>query len=707
MGGTDEAFTNIDEEFWKTDPDDPDTGDKGMKDEAIVVGLGQSEFTWTYQPGDQIGVAVEGISFEPTQYEDASYKIMWALPKNKCDAIQDIIEAGEAFEDPGEGHAELSIDPISWPDCPDGCDITRTVTKTAISYEQSPFSSYQIGTTSTTKKTESIRLSSRSIVSGEGSASTSGGDSSVDVTLGTDYRYLPGPTTEQCNEEDAEIIGDMTPPAVNTSCCPDDLSETNYGDGIPGSCSLLSSETETRNIGSSVNPGQDTESGNLFKLSVEDFDQCLIENLIDPVESGGRFGRINVSLLSSPKEPMNDPSGDSSDYINIQSTISNANEEGYIYYEWEVYTASEIPEEGEWGEALVKSDIPEVTQTQGMGIKNLQLKSAFPENTNYLRVKLTVSENSYNGTRKGHNDIVISLNNIEDSIKVHSVQVSPELEFSQGEERCLNKAVCSVFENEIIALEIADEFEHFNWTIDGKTPNFSYLEEEFTEPQNVVYFPVTQGTGAYFNVNVSATNIESGEKINLTKAFEVTEPEVKIDTQNCEGCSPKLLGYYVDIEEQKWPDYSQWDVDVALNSQATFSLENYSENISSLVWYLNGYQVGEGSSVSISLDEDSPVSQTLTVVGAYTQSVEARQALNKHWNILPNKFYEKKLGDSIDIQTVYALEAPEDARGPFTQMLASVYFAIPSYTAFLLRLILTAFLMIAMAWLVFALIPQE
>ncbi len=706
VGGSDNVFTNRDEQFWATDPNDPDTGDRGQKDEAVVAGLGQNKFTWTYQSGDQVGVVVEG-AYDATQYSDASYKVMWALPKNKCDAIQDIIEVGEAFEDPSEGDGTISINPTSWPDCPDGCEFTRTVTKTSTSYEQSPFSSYQIGTTSTTKKTETIRISDRSFVTGEGSATTEGGDSSVNVELGTDYRYLPEPTTEQCNEEDADIIGDLTPPTTNTSCCPDELSETNYGDGIPGSCSLLSSKTETRNIGGSVNPGQDTESGNLFKLSVEDFNECLIENLIDPVEGGGAYGKIDVNLSSAPQNPMNDPTGESSDYINVQSTVYGANEDKYLYYEWEIYTASEIPEEGEWGEPLVKSAIPEVSQTQGIKVENLKFKSAFAENANYVRVKLTVSETSYNGTRKGHNDIVISLNDIEDRIRAYSAQVSTDLDFSKGQERCTNKSICPVFENEIIALEIADEFEHFNWVVDGNSPDFSYLGDSFQEPSNIIYIPITQKSDSYFNVNVSATNIETGEKIDLTKAFEIRQPEINIDTENCEGCVPKLLGYYVDVDGNKWPDYSQWESDVSKNSTLNFGLENYSENINSLVWYLNGTKVGEGSSVSLTLEEDSPNTQTLTVTGVYAQTNETRKALSQFWNITPDKFYEKKIGDSIDLNATYTAGELEQASSPITQVLAAVYSGIPSYTAFLLRIALTVFLIIAMTWIIFALIPQE
>jgi hypothetical protein len=77
-------FRGSEEAFWGTNPDDPSTADNGNKDEANVVGLGQSTFTWNYVSGDQVGVAVEGTAMIPTKHSDSSYMIMWAFPKKDC-----------------------------------------------------------------------------------------------------------------------------------------------------------------------------------------------------------------------------------------------------------------------------------------------------------------------------------------------------------------------------------------------------------------------------------------------------------------------------------------------------------------------------------------------------------------------------------------------------------------------------------------------
>lgn len=80
----DGVFDGGEEQFWRTDPNDPDTADNGNKDEANVVGLGRDSFEWTYTRGDKLGVVVEGVSMIPTKHSDSSNMIMWAFSKNRC-----------------------------------------------------------------------------------------------------------------------------------------------------------------------------------------------------------------------------------------------------------------------------------------------------------------------------------------------------------------------------------------------------------------------------------------------------------------------------------------------------------------------------------------------------------------------------------------------------------------------------------------------
>jgi len=81
----DNDFRMAEEQFWHTDPRNFDTRGASQKDEATVTGLGMFEFKFNYQDGDKVGVAIEGASYQPTQYRDSTYKTMWALVKNQCE----------------------------------------------------------------------------------------------------------------------------------------------------------------------------------------------------------------------------------------------------------------------------------------------------------------------------------------------------------------------------------------------------------------------------------------------------------------------------------------------------------------------------------------------------------------------------------------------------------------------------------------------
>ena len=53
----DGEFTNNEEACWKLDPDNADTDGDGFEDEADLAGLGQTQFTWIFQPGDKVGTS--------------------------------------------------------------------------------------------------------------------------------------------------------------------------------------------------------------------------------------------------------------------------------------------------------------------------------------------------------------------------------------------------------------------------------------------------------------------------------------------------------------------------------------------------------------------------------------------------------------------------------------------------------------------------
>lgn len=94
----DGEFGLDEKKFWGADPTKASTSGKG-NDEKMVVGLGVNSFTWTYSPGDKVGVVVEGDSADPTKHADASFKRMWAFSNNTCKALEKLDKAEIASSD--------------------------------------------------------------------------------------------------------------------------------------------------------------------------------------------------------------------------------------------------------------------------------------------------------------------------------------------------------------------------------------------------------------------------------------------------------------------------------------------------------------------------------------------------------------------------------------------------------------------------------
>lgn len=77
------------ENFWGTNPLDPSTADNTNNDEANVAGLGMDKLMWSYLPGDEVGVIVEGLSYLATKHDDSSNAISFALVNNIFDKSED------------------------------------------------------------------------------------------------------------------------------------------------------------------------------------------------------------------------------------------------------------------------------------------------------------------------------------------------------------------------------------------------------------------------------------------------------------------------------------------------------------------------------------------------------------------------------------------------------------------------------------------
>ena len=650
-------FGRDEEKFWRTDPNSNDTANLGHSDEANVAGLGVLTFSWNYQKGDKVGVVVEGISTEPTQTEDSSYKTMWAMNKGNytLDASNNI----------SSGYPQTTTATTVTEDTP---EVGQTTTITTTTLEELSGIVNEIATIETTITTQTV------------------------VTDSAD------PTT---------IISD----------------ETTY-----------SSSTEIENMLGDFDISND-DIGSIEKPS--DLNGFLYDSLVSPQENSAGSDKLDISLSYSPTNPINDSSGESGDTLIIQSSIPNAKDNNYLQYNWQVFSSDEVSP-NDWGSPLLKSVLKESTQTTGLGIDTFKFKLALNEPTEkYLRVLLTVTENiGEEYPRSSRQDVIIPIiyMDAEDQISAHSVLAQEDssnlvtnpsgVNLSLDEEICtsnnMDRAICPVTKSQIIGLSFPQDnfpsgITDFLWTIDGKPISYSFCFFDDCNPEkqtNTAYFPILKEIGEQYTIGFTATSTE-GEKINLTKIFKVVDPKIKIVSADEDVCKRNVLGKYFDVNGQEFTDYSKlnfWarnDSDIKLKAEVTgfsASPESYGwnidgQNISASNADLYGFTIDSAGILTLPPKEIQGESYSITVGTLYTQENLVKKALKDIWGVTYNQFYEKTIADEAIITM---MDAEKITQGPAKKIFASVYSSVPSYLAFLLRIILTISLILFTTKLIFS-----
>jgi hypothetical protein len=483
--------------------------------------------------------------------------------------------------------------------------------------------------------------------------------------------------------------------------------------------------------GISMDPVSEDEDGNAIKNSsyktmwafsknscdvsgknrVSDLNDCLVDNLVDPAEDNGAK-RLTVDISYSPQSPVNNPNKESNsgDYFIATASVLNAGDSNYLNYTWQVYESDESNPDS-WGSPLIKSELPESTQMSGLGLSNFKFKLNLSDPKKYLKIKVSVLENSSDSQRKGNTDVVVPISSSDDQIKIYNVSVSDSLRLSLGtNERCLegmNSVICPVVKNEIIGLSISgNNFTDFLWTINGDV--FSYQECFFEgcnvgKQTNVAYFPILKDAGEEYTVSLSAVK-KNGEKVELSRVFKVVEPEVKISSGDETVCKPNLLGHYVDLDGKQWPDFSKNNFQGLAGREIKLraSAENFFATPENFKWYVDGNLIDSSSAevFGYGLDSDNgtitlapkELGEDYDVISElfYTQSSLVKKALNKYWNVNYNQFYEKPVSTGINIRIVNSDLSGSQSSSSGKKIMANLYSSLPGYLTFLIRIVLTA-----------------
>jgi hypothetical protein len=660
----DGSFGIEEERFWHTDPNNSDTAGLGNVDEANVVGLGVVSFSWVYLSGDEVGLAVEGVSTTPTTYEDSSYKTMWAFSKNKCET------EGSGGDD---GSVLTERETVSGPDSDGYITVVKTTRQTRTTYftaEGRKLVEYKDIRKETTKYT--------------------------DITRET---VAPGGDTIIESFESLSTFEDGSPEAPDPNM------------------KLVDSGVTGEVVG---------KYSNIYSSEDESLNKCLKSNLVSPAE-GGQNEKMEVELSYLPENPMNDESGKNSADVTIVSSVMNAKNENALKYVWEVYTTKEnnpYPEKG-WGSALLKKDISEISQTVGTGISSLNFKMAFDEKIKYVKVKLSVTENaSGEESKEGHAEVLIPVASVSDRIHVFPVKVSDDLKLSmENKERCkdgIDAALCPVVRNEIIGMKIENNnLKNFQWMIDGEPLNNGDSEcssgecdKKTGENTRIAYLPVLNEKGERYTVSVTAEDKDE-KTVNISKVFEVIDPNVKIEPVDQKICQPELLGSYVDLNGKEWPDYSESDFQSPSGSLVSLKPVFNNSSIANYAWFIDSTEINSGTAGAFgaSIADDGTLTfaankkigenYDVAIEALYTQDNNTKKFLNKNYNVQLNEFYEDMIDSAINIKITESVENVQTGNVKSgRKILAGLITGLPEYINFLFRIALTIMLILAGSWII-------
>jgi hypothetical protein len=548
------------------------------------------------------------------------------------------------------------------------------------------------------------------------SSSSTANNVDINGSLATGHSVI----TVVATEIDTEFNSDNTKATITTKITTTTTEYDNL-DGTGNAVSVNGPSTETTTETEDI-----SDKIGISKSS--DLNDLLYRTFVDPQEGGAAAeAKLDVDLSYTPDSPMNDPSTDGADadQLVVTSAVTNADNPSYLDYQWQVYASNE-PNPNDWGDPLLKSQLPDSTETSGIDLTSFQFKLNFTNPKKYLKVKLTVKENSSGNSREGHADVVIPISSSSDKIRVFDTSVSDDLKLSMKDtELCkdgLDATICPVVKDQIVGMKVPDGLTDYSWTIDGDPITYPKCFFDGCDPQkqtNVAYFPVLEDTDYQYTVELTATDIKTGENLDLTKTFQVAEPNVSVSSADLNVTTPVLLGNYIDVDGKQWPDYSDQNFQALsytpLKLKADFVGGTPSED--NYVWYVDSVPITKdnASTYGYSFDGDNNLvlpgkatgdSYDIGVEALYAPDNITKKALNTYWGVSYGEFDEQDISSFINIDLGNSIDGQTSADSGKHKILASVISSTPAYLAFLFRIVLTAFILLISARFIFHFFPN-
>jgi hypothetical protein len=293
----------------------------------------------------------------------------------------------------------------------------------------------------------------------------------------------------------------------------------------------------------------------------------------------------------------------------------------------------------------------------------------------------------------------------------------------ENKERCkdgIDAALCPVVRNEIIGMKIENNnLKNFQWMIDGEPLNNGDSEcssgecdKKTGENTRIAYLPVLNEKGERYTVSVTAEDKDE-KTVNISKVFEVIDPNVKIEPVDQKICQPELLGSYVDLNGKEWPDYSESDFQSPSGSLVSLKPVFNNSSIANYAWFIDSTEINSGTAGAFgaSIADDGTLTfaankkigenYDVAIEALYTQDNNTKKFLNKNYNVQLNEFYEDMIDSAINIKITESVENVQTGNVKSgRKILAGLITGLPEYINFLFRIALTIMLILAGSWII-------
>ncbi|KKQ53314.1 MAG: hypothetical protein US70_C0004G0031 [Parcubacteria group bacterium GW2011_GWD2_38_11] len=515
-----------------------------------------------------------------------------------------------------------------------------------------------------------------------------------------------------------------------------------------GICSDLDKlNKDENNVGFYVEGSGVTKKG--FLTAEFDLDNCLEENLITPDDDG--TSGLKVELVATPENPINDPNG-KGDILNVSANASNLKDPNSLVYSWSVQKSrdgSDAPiDTTSWvdittgmestgalfTDAIIGMDKKELAVYLNMDDDFIKKGLLDPSKYNgvfYLKVRVKINGTAADGGQSAQGDVVVRVRQQQNEIRVYQVVAKSDgdllMNNTNETELCSDqagKSTCYVTKNEILGLMVPNSNganlsgSTFSWTVNGNpiSCSASVSKTQCTQVNgNALFFPILGNPGEAVEVVAKAIDTKTNEPIEVSRHFVIIEPQLQIIAADG-NVWPKLLGYYKDLNGNRYPDYSTQVLEANTGKTIMLGAAFYpawKNGQAGFDWSIDGQIISEyqnQNQILFPLDKMPGESYNIGLSAHYLLGNEdqlnnIRKALYRNWGVAPEEAVEENQNANIQLDVIAGSgEVVAASKANFFG--ASLITHLPEQLMFLLKISLTSVLLLMVTGLLFAFIPE-